>query len=134
LHEPCDTLAKDREKEVFTEYQKLFGTEFASKLNLFKQMEIYINGRPSPYPSARNSSGVLYPPGKGPADIVNKEQDIQTSSSDLSLRPDKRQEPTEVSKNSLLPKNFVSWLIGLLSMMVGVIAVFFFLRSRKPST
>lgn len=121
-------LTKDREKEVFTEYSKLFGDEFAARaINLFKVMQMSINGEVNPYSSARNRSGLLYPPGQRV-----KDQSLQSSETkrfgSQPLLQSKKVLNTPLADNSKATNHtqIWVWLVGFL----GVILMIFFVMLK----
>jgi hypothetical protein len=127
-------LIKDREKEVFTEYSKLFGDEFATRaINLFKVMQMSINGEVNPYSSARNRSGLLYPPGQEPTDKATRQIDTKKPNDAVSLRPGKRHDaaPDEGSKTPFASGRFIYWLMSALALVIFVTAMILLYKRRN---
>ena len=125
-------LIKDREKEVFKEYSKLFGDEFATRaINLFKVMQMSIRGEVNPYTSARNISGLLYPPGQEPAKKPMNQVDAGKSNSNFSSRPEKRHDAASVEGSKIQNDagRFINWLMGALALVIfGTLIILLFKR------
>jgi hypothetical protein len=125
-------VIKTREAQVFEEYQKLFGLEFATKAtHLFKEMEIYINGRSSPYPSARNRSGILYPPGQGSTNKVVK-QNVKGSGSEAYLRPKKQNELSLTARSNRPSESgdLLKWILSSLAVVGLAISLVLVFRTK----
>jgi hypothetical protein len=121
----------DREQEVRNALKEHFSSDVVDQGSLmFKIMQMSIRGEVNPYSSARNRSGLLYPPGQEPANQIIK-QDNKTPSGDLSLRPKKQRDLNlvESSRRPFESSSFLNWL--LTSLAVAILAVVYFMLIRS---
>lgn len=130
---------KEREGEVFDAHKKIFGEDIANQsLNLFREIDLYINGKFIPYSSARNRSGLLYPPGQGTTDKSPRSSATEQSGSDP-LRQNKKQPNTPSADNSKVVNHTQWWGWTLVLLGVTVAIAFVALRrigsrSSKPNS
>jgi hypothetical protein len=120
---------KERESEVFEAHKRLFGENIANQsLNLFREIDMYMNGKFIPYSSARNRSGLLYPPGYGAKDkSPNSSGEGQFGK--VPLQQGKKQRNPSFTDN-VKTENHIPlywWILGLL----GVFFVFFFVIRKR---
>ena len=121
-------IVKDRKDQIFSEYEKIFGIEFATNATrMFMEMEIFLNGKPCIYASARNRSGLLYPPGQ---DVKNNFNSAKTKTFDdeSPLRPQKNRNTQ--SADDLEAVDHSQWQNGLI-VLFGIMFVIIFATIKK---
>jgi hypothetical protein len=123
---------RERKNEVFNSYKKRFGPDIASAgIRLFNSMENSIETGRIPYLSARNGSGILYPPGYQPQDS-QKTQCESKPTSDLVLgKQGKVPNSASEGKFSVL-KNHSLWL-GLLGLVIFLITAAWAVKRKKSA-
>lgn len=120
---------KDREGEVFEAHKKLFGENIASQsLNLFREIDLYVNGKFIPYSSARNRSGLLYPPRQGATDKSPRSSETEQSGSEP-LRQNEKQPNTPLADNSKVA-NHTQWWGWTLALLGVTLAIAFVILKR----
>lgn len=128
-------LVEAREKEMREFYVSSFGEEEAHRFLVgFDMAKRALSGKaPSTLESARNRSGLLYPPGQESGDKATKQIDTRKSDSDVSLRPEMRYDatPDEGSKKTNAPGRFINWLLSALVLVISATAIIFLFRKRS---
>lgn len=128
-------LVEARKKEMSEFYVSNFGEEEAYRFLIgFDILKRALSGMAPPAcESARNRSGMLYPPGQDPADKVTKQINIEESNTHDSTRPEKRHDtmPHENFRNPLPPGRFINWLMSALPVMIFASAMILLFKKRK---
>ena len=129
-------LLEAREREMKEFYISNFGEEEVYRFLIgFDIIRMALNGKsPNPFESARNRSGLLYPPGQGPKDKSLESSETEQSVSE-SLRQDKKQPNTALDDNSKVVNHtqWWGWTLGLLGVTLAI-AVVILKRIRAKSS
>lgn len=138
--EMLSPLLEVREREMRDFYVSNFGEEDAHRFLIgFDIIRMALNGKsPTPYESARNRSGLLYPPGHGATDKSPRSSETEQSGSEP-LRQDKKQFNTPSADNSKVVNHSQWWGWTLVLLGVTVAIAFGTLRrigsrSSKPNS
>jgi hypothetical protein len=134
------SLLEAREREMREFYISNFGEEDAHRFLIgFDIIRKVLSGKsPTPYESARNRSGLLYPPGQGATDKSPRSSETEQSGSEP-WRQNRKQPNTPLADNSKVVNHtqWWGWVIGLLGVILAT--AFFMLkrigsRSSKPNS
>jgi hypothetical protein len=131
-------LLEARTREMREFYISNFGEEVAHRFLIgLDIIKMALNGEsPAPYASARNRSGLLYPPGQGATDKSPLSSETDQSGSEP-LRQDKKQPNMPLADNSNVVNNTQWWVWTLVLFGVTLAIAFVTLkrigsRSSKP--
>lgn len=127
-------IINDREQEVRNSLKEHFSSDVVDQGSLmFKIMQMSIRGEVNPYSSARNRSGLLYPPGRESTDKDIQQINTQIANNNISSRPEKRHDaaPDEGSKTPFASGRFIYWLMSALALVIFVTAVILLYKRRN---
>ena len=116
-------LLEAREREMREFYISNFGEEDAHRFLIgFDVIRMALNGKsPTPYESARNRSGLLYPPGQGASDKSPRSSETEQSGSEP-LRQNKKHPNTPLADNSKVVNHTqgCGWTLVLLGVTLAI--------------